>query len=311
MGNGHIPVSSSPLVQSSPSPQPAFQHNRKPTSFMETAVFDDLSASFKSLYKSVFEANQVSNAALRPEGSFSSSGQSPFGPMPSAISHGQVTFEAQYPLHQMQPPPPLHIQQQQPTFLQQEMLSFLDSFNGAAESGNWDNVDVIQFHRMMDSLKTEGGQLGLDHSQYSDLQMSFNQFFSQQGLLCSSANSSMSNGLGNSSVSLHATPSTVTPPLLSYHTPPTHHQSPSPSRSRSPIIPHSPQIQPNVAGHSYSQQVPGVPLHHLLSPHSTASVSSNSVGSDHDGRVPIRFHSEASDLLDDDDEDTFDWSSIL
>ena len=309
-GNGHIPVTSSPLVQSSPVlQQPMVQQNRKPTSFMETAVFDDLSSSFKSLYKSVFESNQAANVAMKPEGSFTTSGHSPFGTVPSGISHGQIKFdlESQYsPPHMHTSPVPTVQQQQQEqqTFLQQEMLSFLDSFSGAAESGNWDGLDVVQFQRMMDSLRAEGGPLGLDQSQYSDLQMSFNQFFAQQGLLASSTNSTMSNGLGHSSGSIHASPSPIpSPSLLGYQSPPSHHHQSSPSRS--PILPHSPQIQPNISGHSYSQQVPGVPLHHIIS----SSVSSNSVGSD--GPVAIRFHSEASDLLDDDEEDTFDWSSIL
>jgi hypothetical protein len=313
-GNGHSPVASSPLVQSTPVPQqPVAQQNRKTTSFMETAVFDDLSASFKSLYKSVFESNQAANASMKPEGSYSAPGQTPFGSVPSGISHGQIKYDldAQYSPPHMQTPqvPTVQQQQQQQTFLQQEMLSFLDSFSGAAESGNWDGLDVMQFQRLMDSLRAEGGQLGLDQSQYSDLQVSFNQFFAQQGLLANSSNSTMSNGLGHSSGSLHATPSPIpspSPSLLGYQSSPVHHHQPSPSRS--PILSHShsPQIQPNISGHSYSQQVPGVPLHHIIS----SSVSSNSVGSD--GPVPIRFHSEASDLLDDDDEeDTFDWSSIL
>ena len=309
-GNGYVPVTSSPLVvESSPTLQSSMQQNRK-TSFMETAVFDDLSASFKALYKSVFETNQ----AAKPEGSFSPP-VGPFGTIP-AMPHDQGKYESPYPSPPMQASPNAHAhhhqhphhphhhrEQQQSAFLQQEMLSFLDSFSGAAESGNWDGVDMLQFQRMMDNLRAEGGQLGLDQSQYSDLQMSFNQFFAQQGLLQSSQNSTVSNGLASSSHSLQATPSPAAS-YLGYQASPHHH---SPSPSRSPIMSRSPQIQPNISGHSYSQQVPGVPLHHLISP----SVSSNnSVSSDQP--PPIRFHSEASDLLDDDDEeDTFDWSSIL
>ena len=335
MGNGYVGGGESSLATASASER---SKQGSSTSFMESAVFEDLSASFKALYKTVFESNQRANPAATNSGGASTG--NPFGDVhfaaPPPLAYDPVAMSGGL---QPPPPPPLTMQPpapassqlvgRSPQYLQHEMRSFMDSFTDAASSGNWDGVDVVQFQRLMDELRDEGGHYGIDLSQYQDLAMSFNQFCLQQGLAARSSCSSTltspsvsvnlqpppsvaSSTLGNSSSSLLSHSSPTQPTHHPHHHHPHshhhhhhHHQSRSPSRSPIPMA-RSPQPHVPVPGHSYCGQIPGQPLTHYHAA-SGNSLSSNSVGD----ASPLRIQSAASDLLDDEVVDDFDWSTIM
>ncbi|XP_031557251.1 forkhead box protein J3-like [Actinia tenebrosa] len=207
-------------------------------------AFEDLSASFKNLYKSVFDASQNSSS---------------FGTMrssdPAATQHVATSL-------------PQAKQQQQ--HLMQNMETLLESMN----KGNIQNIDLGHWQNLMESMKDiDFTNIGLDASQWQELAYSFSQYLSQQNLLGSGEMQS-SQGFG---------------------------------------LMQSPNIPVQQSSSTYSSSTPQSSLH---GSHTSYNSSAGfSAGSNHSipgiKVTPVSQSVQGGTQLDDEEEEDFDWESIM
>ncbi len=170
------PISSSHLFSSSVSDScSSVLHPR--LAFNEREGFDELSASFRSLYKSIFgqslpnqgdyfndsvagnrnhvaAADLPGNMSSNSDPNLSSSG----GSLPLGASAGTLLNSINNP----------------------HFTSLMGNFKDIAESNSWEKLDPAQIQGLVDSFKAgEHDRFGLDQDAYADLYASFNQFLSQ------------------------------------------------------------------------------------------------------------------------------------
>ena len=291
--------------------------------FTEREGYDDLSASFRSLYKSIFghsvnageyinEPTELDDVQQLPavSGGLSSSNTSlPLGA--SAASLFDPTSRNYSP----------------------QFTSLMDSFRDIAESNNWDKLDPAQIQGLMESFKGgEHDKFGLTPEVYSDLASSFNQFLTRLNNRFLTGNSMNSPHLAeyHHQAQQHH-PSRVAHMMgrgCSTSTPKYGHQ----RESMSPFgMPHasppsasnyhtansstSPHISPS--GHMVPMCGAMTSTHSHLSPHysSFAPVHGHAstltsvahVG----GPTEIPIKSVVTDLFDDAEDDDFDWTKLM
>lgn len=308
-------------------------HSSPRIAFADKEGFDDLSASFKSLYKSIF--------------GHSVSGGGDFVPPLPANSHGisvsSGLLGSSLPLGASASM--LFSSGRNPQF-----ISLMDSFRDIAETNSWDKLDPSQIQCLMDSFKEgEHHKYGLDPDTYADLHTSFNNFLSQLNnrFLTSSSGSTprlseySQHQLGGAGGGVMSHTSMINhegmpPPHhhphhhhhhhhhthshsghRTYSHPQTHPQidsmlnlhqsSPPPSNYHSVNRTPSPHIAGMPVGASNSHAVVNPPYTGYVSPPSHTPSLGSLVGHSNSPGVPIQ--SAATDLFD--EEDDFDWSKLM
>ncbi len=142
--------------------------------FTEREGFDDLSSSFRSLYKSIF-SHQVPHGGSEYFADISgghgvvpninnSSGGGDLG-LSNSTSSLPLGASASALFGSLRNP---------------QFMSLMDSFRDIADTNSWDKLDPAQIQGLMDSFKIgEHDKFGLDQELYAELHTSFNQFLSQ------------------------------------------------------------------------------------------------------------------------------------
>lgn len=283
--------------------------------FAEREGFDDLSASFRSLYKSIFGQSVNSGEYINAPTSVDAH-QLPVPSVDPGCSNSSLVLGASAaslfnPGHQNYSP---------------QLTSLMDSFRDIAESNSWDKLDSAQIQGLMESFKAgEHDKFGLDPEAYAELSVSFNQFLSQLNnkFLTSSAGSiprlneyhhQPHSHLGRMS---QAHMISRMPPkygrqgdsMMPYGI---HRTSPPSSNFHSANRTPSPHISPPSA-HMAPMCGPITSSHSHMSPHYTSFLQGHtpplpSIAQPTDtSDVPIR--SAATDLFE--EEDDFDWSKLM
>lgn len=282
---------------------------------------DDLSSSFRSLYKSIFghsiQTGEYFNDIghrVAPEGSSSST--SDLGLSNSSLPLG-ASATALFSSVSLRNP---------------QFTSLMDSFRDIAESNSWDKLDPSQIQGLMDSFKVgDHDKFGLEPEAYAELHTSFNHFLSQLNnrFLTGSSGSSPQlseysryHNHGSGSIISHGGMGGVDgrglPPK--YHS---HHQldmmsplvssqqasppsggfcGPPQNRTPSPHTSPTQAINPPPPPPLINQQFGG----YVSTSHTSPSLSSVAQPTGPEG-MPIR--SAATELFDDDDD--FDWSKLM
>lgn len=284
--------------------------------FAEREGFDDLGASFRSLYKSIF------GHSIQGSGEYFNDIPTSQGVVPdiSNSAAGDLSLSSGSSLPLGASTTGLFSSLRNPQF-----TSLMDSFRDIADSNSWDKLDPAQIQGLMDSFKIgEHDKFGLDPDVYAELHASFNQFLSQ-------LNNRFLTGSSDSTPQLSEYDRYSHPPSVmshaasrvnghgmvvpKYHT---HHQldmvsplvsvhqasPPSafcPNRTPSPHTHHTSPTQGQIAGgpHIINQQFGGF----VNSSHAPSLTAPNGT----QGGMPIR--SVATELFDDDDD--FDWSRLM
>lgn len=247
-----------------PSPQMAFMDRE--------GGFEDLSASFKSLYKSLF-------GTVTP-----------------------TTTSGHY--YQPLPPPLLSITTSSPSIATSRgilysvadtrqnprLSSLMDGLKEIAENNRWDSLNSSQIQSLRDSFRSgDHNEFGMDQDTFLEWSHSFNQFLSQlNNRIPTQSMSSSSVGMVQTAFPTHQLSTVIPPP------PP-----PPPYSQPHTLVRHTP-----TPIHSNSDIDPPFlrPLHDCT-PLQTPSQSETSTP---------RFRSVATDLLEDNDEDDeFDWSKLV
>lgn len=161
----HLPITTSILhshLTSAVSDSFSSNHSSPRVAFADKEGFDDLSASFRSLYKSIF-GHSVSGGDFTPPPPATS----------QAVAVSSSELGSSLPLGASASL--LFSSSRNPQF-----TSLMDSFRDIAESNSWDKLDPSQVQCLMDSFKEgEHHKYGLDPDTYADLHASFNKFLSQ------------------------------------------------------------------------------------------------------------------------------------
>lgn len=304
-------------------PMPSFStHNQSPGSAPYKMAFeqeggDNLSASFKSLYKSIFGHSVSSGEYLNPP------------PLPQSTSAELSSSDTSLPLGASA----LSLLNSPVGNYSPHFYSLMDSFRDIAENNSWDKLEPAQVQGLMESFKAaERDRFGLDQETYSRVSSSFSQFFQQ-------LNSRFITGEEGSNPTLaeyHPLPGRerggMIHPALVNRLPPTYGQqpdttSPFPVSGTSP--PGSNYCPPNrtPSPHVSPQGHLGTsPIHPQLSAahfHTSAThfntFSNPFPGPDtglgsivpHSGTANMPIKSAATDLFENDDDDDFDWSKLM
>ena len=132
--------------------------------FSEKEGFDDLSASFRSLYRSIFSANPPGDGD--EETAFETDSTLPAvsnaGTSISLGASAATLFDAN---HRNCSP---------------QFTSLMDSFRDIAESNNWEKLDPSHIRGLMESFRAgERERFGLDAESFAGVSSSFNQFLDQ------------------------------------------------------------------------------------------------------------------------------------
>ena len=258
------------------------------------ATFDSLSASFKSLYNSLF-AQSVGNhkndefsnppvTSLTPSSSTDSISLQTSSSPPRFTSYGK-SYDPQF-------------------------TSLMDGLKDLAESNRWERLSTAQIQNLRDSFHSSGHErFGMDPDSYADLSLSFSQFLTQlDGHLlppATTCSSSIPGDFLSSPVHGHV-PGTMLPPS---YTPYTCREvtTISPPVTAVPSIAPSVVAQPQPYNLSFSTYLP--PLHDQ-SPSLATTAATGSQSSQ--AEQFLSFKSVATDLFEDnDDDDDFDWSKFM
>lgn len=159
------PISTSYHYSSSISDSSLNLHPRM--AFVENV--DDLSSSFRALYKSIFgqsiqTGDYFNDTEHRVVSDGSSSSSVDLGLSNSSLSLGASATALFNSLSLRNP----------------QFTSLMDSFRDIAESNSWDKLDPSQIQGLMDSFKIgDHDKFGLEPELYAELHTSFNHFLSQ------------------------------------------------------------------------------------------------------------------------------------
>lgn len=141
--------------------------------FSEREGFDDLSASFRSLYRSIFGQQPVHHSPNDYFADISSGHNVVPNINTSSGDIGLSNSSSSLPLGASASA--LFSSLRNPQF-----MSLMDSFRDIADSNSWDKLDPAQIQGLMDSFKMgEHDKFGLNQEMYAELHTSFNQFLSQ------------------------------------------------------------------------------------------------------------------------------------
>lgn len=290
--------------------------------FTDRDGYEDLSASFRSLYKSMFGGHPSQSGDY-------------FNDLPSGHAGGVVVPDisnspSDLGLSNSSLPLGASATALFSSLRNPQFTSLMDSFRDIAETNSWDKLDPAQIQGLMDSFKTgEHDKFGLDPDLYAELHSSFNQFLSQLNnrFLTGSSNSnpqlSQYNQYNHHSTSVMAhgghSIGSGRGMVPKYHA---HHQldvvSPlvnmhqvSPPSSFPPNRTPSPHTSPT-QGQLANLPVGANPTHvnqqfgGFVSTSHTPPLTSIAPPT---GTQDVGFRSAATDLFDDDDD--FDWSKLM
>lgn len=296
----HSYMGMSPTVSPNPSPTVAGSggfglsqsYGEPPRKIFPEVAFEDLSASFKNLYKSVFDASHGGEnfgGGSMNVGMFANSQSlnTSAAIQKQRQQHHHQQLQQQRHHQQQQHQQQQQRQQQQQNNLMQNMELLLESIN----TGSLQNFDLSTWQMFMDSMKSADLQnIGVDQNQLQDFAFSFSQYLHQQGIIpdanlsmqgVSPSSSSGSNMMGSSPGMLQ-----VSNPQFASHGSPLQgsQQSYSSSASYSGSSVHS---IPGIKVTTMDQRSMVQPMNH------GSMVQSRSVG------------------IDDDDDEEFDWESLL
>ncbi|XP_022100614.1 forkhead box protein J3-like isoform X2 [Acanthaster planci] len=262
------------------------QQQQPPSQDVGTKLFEsnpnieDLSASFRSLYKSVFESSM--NGPLSQFHQVDSNTPSPQQSLVGSPNGNQLQQSQQY------------LGQLSLNSSNLDWLQNLDLLKESVRTANWNDIDVSQFQGLMESMKqADLKNWSLEPQQFADLAASLNQFFQQTGLLTQS--------LGGLSASSAATGSGFN---SSQHS----------NYSNSTTGGHSSLMgSPNLLSPDNSSTSLGLSPHGL-SPHHQLSVSprhQTTIPQPRAHQVPTVHVQTVPNYPADEEEDTFDWDSIV
>ncbi|XP_068752814.1 forkhead box protein J3-like [Montipora capricornis] len=290
---GHSYMGMSPTVSPSASPTVtgssgfglSQSYGEPPRKIFSEVAFEDLSASFKNLYKSVFDAShggQNFGGGSMNVGFF---GNSQNLNTSAAIQKQQQPQQQQH--HQQLQQQRQQQQQQLQNNLMQNMEVLLESLN----TGSFQNVDLSTWQMFMDSMKGADLQnMGVDQNQWQDFAFSFSQYLHQNGLLpdttppmrgVSPSSSSGSSMMGSSPGMLQVS----NPQFVSHNSPlQCSQQSYSSSASYSGSSVHS---------------IPGIKVTTMDQPTMVQTMNQVPMVQSRPGKI------------DEDDDDEFDWESLL
>ena len=277
--------------------------------FAERDNYDDLSSSFRSLYKSIF-GHSVQSGGYFNELPPTSQG------MVSDVS----TSSGDLGLSNTSLPLGASANALFSSVRNPQFTSLMDSFRDIADTNSWDKLDPAQIQGLMDSFKSgEHDKFGLEPELYAELHTSFNHFLSQ-------LNNRFLTGSSNTTPQLseynhHHHPGVVNSghmsKYISHHqlemvSPLVHHQaSPPPPAyhaNRTPS-PHSHTTPPQ--GQLPSMPVGSNPVGHQYGvyPNTNHTPPLASVTPPTGTQAGVAIRSAATDLFDDDDD--FDWSRLM
>ena len=281
--------------------------------FAEREGFDDLSASFKSLYKSIFGHSVNSGEYINAPPPFDTppipATSSDFGGSGTSLPLGASAASLFNTSGRNYSP---------------QFTSLMDSFRDIAETNSWDKLDPAHIQSLMESFKAgEHTKLGLDPEVYSDLAASFNQFLSRLNNRFLTGNSSTSPHLGEYHQQQTRRHSGLSHMLARPH--------PEYSQQRDSMSPfHVPHASPpNSSFHNVRTPSPRISLPSHMAPmcgpmtstHSHYSSFMNPVQHSTPTMAPQRetidipIKSVVTDLFDDqsveDDFDDFDWTKLM
>ena len=258
--------------------------------FADKDGFEDLSASFRSLYKSLL-GQGGEDGANKKDGA-----PTVDVPSPPIVGGATTMFEssasnpgvsATYfnPTHRNYNP---------------RLASLFDSFRDIADTNSWDKLDPSQIQGLMESFKTgERDRFGLDPESYTGVANSFNQFLGQ---LHNRFITSGSEATPNLSDYLQSQDTAGYSPHLrpqhsskGYTSPSTSSAFPPPHRNS----PHQPIATLGVGGAHFNPSYP-----YTSPPHEPGTMGPPTTWPEH-----LKINSAASDLIDDDDD--FDWSKLM
>ena len=255
--------------------------------FAEKDGFDDLSASFRSLYKSLLGQGEectppAANSPLPPIASGCATTMIDNG------TSGNTEVSATYfnPAHRNYNP---------------RLASLFDSFRDIADTNSWDKLDPSHIQGLMESFKSgERDKFGLDPESYVGVANSFNQFLGQLHNRFITSGSEATPNLSDYLQPQESFPSHLRP----QH--PRTYVSPSSSSAFPPPHPrgstHQSAASQAMGGNSMGHFNPS---YAYTSPtHTPGSMGPPTTWPEH-----LKINSAATDLIDDDDD--FDWSKLM
>lgn len=247
--------------------------------FAEQDGFDDLSASFRSLYKSLFgfsvgKGDFVGPDSLLDETPDTLSGSNSSIPLGTSASNFTTTCGSKMP----------------------KITSLMESMRGLAESNRWDQLNQSQIQELIDCFRLgeDSDHFGMEANVWAGLSSSFNNFLSRVN---------------------HKLPSNpATPSRRMSHYSPVGNVRHSPTSSFHSV---NSSGYSNCSNHSISSQQPmvGMSSGNRRTPYAIPqTMSETSPVLPFENPLPqLHIHSAASDFVntDPDEEDDFDWSKLL
>ena len=261
----------------------ALEHSPPKVAFAEQEGFDDLSASFRSLYKSLFGHSVGRGDFVGPDSLLDDTpdllgGSNSSIPLGTSATDFTTTYGSKMP----------------------KFTSLMESMRGLAESNRWDRLNQSQIQELIECFRfgEESDHFGLDTSVWAGLSSSFNNFLSRVN---------------------HRLPSgTVTPGRRVSHYSPLGNLRHSPTSSFHSV---NSSGYSNCSNHSVSPQQPMVGMspgsHHTpytIPQTMTETLPVLSFAASPESPLPqLQIRSAASDFVntDPDEDDDFDWSKLL
>ena len=310
--------------QSSVALDQLLERQRATTGESRAGGTDHLSASFKSLYKSIFGHSVSSGEYLNPP------------PLPPSTITELTCSESGFPLGASAFSLLSNVDPTGTNY-SPHFYTLMDSFRDIAETNGWDKLEPSQVEGLMASFRAvDRDQFGLDPESYSRVSLSFEQFFQQLNSKLVTGNrenhptdieeyqSSLPGSCGNAaqplvdtlSPTFEETPDNIMFPI-SGTSPPTAPNYPPQCLYISPPSP--PPSPPNDTIHASP--------HHVMSDMQQLSTQTSHIQHKTDTthfKLPPPYLSAqglpadvasrtsvASDLYDNEDEDDFDWSKLM
>ena len=287
-----------------------------------TGASDHLSASFKSLYKSIFGHSVSSGEYLNPP------------PLPPSTVTELSSSDSSFPLGASAFSLLSSINATGVTY-HPHFYTVMDSFRDIAETNSWDKLEPSQVQGLMESFRAaERDQFGLDAESYSRVSSSFERFFQELNSRCTTG-SSKGNRVTELEYQSHMSDSgcTVTQPLTD--TSPLMYSENPDSLSMFPIsgasppssnYPPPPQMTQDISPQGEMTSDPTAHLSLLSTPSSqrTNNAHFETFAAGYPGQSPplgsmatqiltadMPGKSAATDLFENDDDDDFDWSKLM
>jgi len=262
-------------------------HSPPKVAFAERDGFDDLSASFRSLYKSLFGHSVGKGDFVGPDSLLDDNTPDQLTLSNSSIPLG--TSASNFSTYGSKMP---------------RFTSLMESMRGLAESNRWDQLNQSQIQELVDCFRIgeESDHFGLDTNVWAGLSSSFNNFLSRV-----SHKLPPTSGGTPSFRKIHYNTNAVGNPLR--HSPTSsYHSINSSGYSNCSNHSISPQ-QPSMMGMSPSSLPP-----YSMPPQTSETLPVLSFAASPASPLPqLHIHSAASDFVntDPDEDDDFDWSKLL